>query len=382
MWGRPDEPQVAALVEARHRGARAASDGHPADLARELVDGLRGGDVVWVGSSDGDPGLSDAIAVEVTRLPEPPDVELLIASFDVPGARLLDVVAVMDRLRSPGGCPWDAEQTHASPRALPARGGPRGHRGDRERRPRAHAGGARRPAAPDRLPGPRRPGAPEPSRSTSTTSPAASSTSSSAVTPTSSPTSRPTPPTRWPPTGRRSRPPRSSTGPTRSRASRLAAGPRPGREVRRRGCTGPAGTTSSTRPSRRATSAPSCWTSSAGPGRGRRRRSRPARDAAAAGAALSRDRRSRGPTDLLSPDVAPPRGAAPPLRPGARQGASPAHSAGGVPGAPGPRADARDEVPAPTPFRGPSQYAPCEAKTAWTVRARIARSWTIDQLST
>jgi XTP/dITP diphosphohydrolase len=30
------------------------------------------------------------------------------------GAGLLDVVAVMDRLRSPGGCPWDAEQTHAS----------------------------------------------------------------------------------------------------------------------------------------------------------------------------------------------------------------------------------------------------------------------------
>ena len=31
-----------------------------------------------------------------------------------PGARLLDVVATMDRLRSPGGCPWDAEQTHES----------------------------------------------------------------------------------------------------------------------------------------------------------------------------------------------------------------------------------------------------------------------------
>jgi XTP/dITP diphosphohydrolase len=30
------------------------------------------------------------------------------------GHRLLDLVAVMDRLRSPGGCPWDAEQTHAS----------------------------------------------------------------------------------------------------------------------------------------------------------------------------------------------------------------------------------------------------------------------------
>ena len=30
------------------------------------------------------------------------------------GTALLDAAAVMDRLRSPGGCPWDAEQTHAS----------------------------------------------------------------------------------------------------------------------------------------------------------------------------------------------------------------------------------------------------------------------------
>jgi XTP/dITP diphosphohydrolase len=30
------------------------------------------------------------------------------------GERLLDLVEVMDRLRSPGGCPWDARQTHAS----------------------------------------------------------------------------------------------------------------------------------------------------------------------------------------------------------------------------------------------------------------------------
>ncbi|MDP9182792.1 MAG: MazG family protein [Actinomycetota bacterium] len=28
--------------------------------------------------------------------------------------RLLEVVAVMDRLRSAGGCPWDAQQTHSS----------------------------------------------------------------------------------------------------------------------------------------------------------------------------------------------------------------------------------------------------------------------------
>ncbi len=30
------------------------------------------------------------------------------------GAELLAAVAVMDRLRSPNGCPWDAEQTHSS----------------------------------------------------------------------------------------------------------------------------------------------------------------------------------------------------------------------------------------------------------------------------
>jgi XTP/dITP diphosphohydrolase len=40
------------------------------------------------------------------------EVEVLYASYDVPGARLLDLVAVMDRLREE--CPWDREQTHRS----------------------------------------------------------------------------------------------------------------------------------------------------------------------------------------------------------------------------------------------------------------------------
>jgi XTP/dITP diphosphohydrolase len=31
-----------------------------------------------------------------------------------PGERVLELVAVMDRLRSPGGCPWDARQSHES----------------------------------------------------------------------------------------------------------------------------------------------------------------------------------------------------------------------------------------------------------------------------
>jgi XTP/dITP diphosphohydrolase len=36
------------------------------------------------------------------------------SASDPPGAVLLELVEVMDRLRSPGGCPWDAEQSHRS----------------------------------------------------------------------------------------------------------------------------------------------------------------------------------------------------------------------------------------------------------------------------
>jgi XTP/dITP diphosphohydrolase len=87
----------------------------PRDIARQLVDTARDRQVVWLGSADGDPGLTDALAAELSRVAigaDPPPVEVLIGSHDLPGARLLDLVAVMDRLRSPGGCPWDAEQTH------------------------------------------------------------------------------------------------------------------------------------------------------------------------------------------------------------------------------------------------------------------------------
>ncbi len=82
--------------------------------ARALVEAADETEVLWVTASDGDQPLTDAVAGEVTRRQKPPDVEVLVGSWDVPGARLLDLVAVMDRLRSPGGCPWDAEQTHES----------------------------------------------------------------------------------------------------------------------------------------------------------------------------------------------------------------------------------------------------------------------------
>ena len=110
------DAQPTAIAEAGI-DVRAATAPGAAELARELVAAASTSAVVWVGSPDADPGLTDALATELSRVAshdDPPAVEVLVGSHDVPGARLLDLVAVMDRLRSPGGCPWDAEQTHAS----------------------------------------------------------------------------------------------------------------------------------------------------------------------------------------------------------------------------------------------------------------------------
>jgi XTP/dITP diphosphohydrolase len=111
-----DDPTPVALSDAGIP-VLPAPEQEPPSLARALVDEARRQRVVWVGSPDGDPGLTDALASELSRVAaqtDPPSVEVLVGSHDVPGARLLDLVAVMDRLRSPGGCPWDAEQTPTS----------------------------------------------------------------------------------------------------------------------------------------------------------------------------------------------------------------------------------------------------------------------------
>jgi XTP/dITP diphosphohydrolase len=108
--------QEAALADASV-SLRHSEFGTPREIARQLVEAARDRPVVWLGSADGDPGLTDALAAELSRVAvgsDPPPVEVLVGSHDLPGARLLDLVAVMDRLRSPGGCPWDAEQTHES----------------------------------------------------------------------------------------------------------------------------------------------------------------------------------------------------------------------------------------------------------------------------
>lgn len=89
----------------------------PVALARALLDAAASTDVVWLIGDDGDPALVEALTPEIAVRAEGGaalELEVLHGSYDLPGARLLDVVAVMDRLRSPGGCPWDAEQTHQS----------------------------------------------------------------------------------------------------------------------------------------------------------------------------------------------------------------------------------------------------------------------------
>jgi MazG family protein len=57
------------------------------------------GVVVWLPMPGADP-------------PRPPGARLVHGSSDLPGARFIDLVAIMDRLRVE--CPWDAKQTQAS----------------------------------------------------------------------------------------------------------------------------------------------------------------------------------------------------------------------------------------------------------------------------
>jgi len=86
--------------------------------ARALADLLRAaadehGSAVWLVGTGGDPALGLALG-ERAGAGGGPALEMLPGSYDLPGARLLDLVDTMDRLRSPGGCPWDAQQTHHS----------------------------------------------------------------------------------------------------------------------------------------------------------------------------------------------------------------------------------------------------------------------------
>jgi len=100
-------------------------EGEPDQVAEELLEeAAAGARVVWLADPSGaDQRLAQALGERLAAgLPGAPgagagaeiELEVLPGSYDLPGAKLLDLVAVMDRLRSPGGCPWDGKQTHQS----------------------------------------------------------------------------------------------------------------------------------------------------------------------------------------------------------------------------------------------------------------------------
>ncbi|GIH09936.1 nucleoside triphosphate pyrophosphohydrolase [Rhizocola hellebori] len=66
--------------------------------------------VVWLASPSGDEGLAREIGMRLAREPALAELELMYGSWDPPGAKLLDAVAVIDRLRAED--PWKREQTH------------------------------------------------------------------------------------------------------------------------------------------------------------------------------------------------------------------------------------------------------------------------------
>jgi XTP/dITP diphosphohydrolase len=98
--------------------ARAVSAaGHAVEVlldatAEDLLAAADAQDVVWLASDEEATTFPGVLAERIVTGEQGPHVEVLHGSYDVPGARLLDLVEVMERLRTQ--CPWDREQTHES----------------------------------------------------------------------------------------------------------------------------------------------------------------------------------------------------------------------------------------------------------------------------
>jgi XTP/dITP diphosphohydrolase len=80
--------------------------------AADLVRGASTGTLVWLAGPDGDENLMREVGGVLIGVDDPPEVEVLPGAYDLPGARVLDLVSVMETLRR--DCPWDRKQTHAS----------------------------------------------------------------------------------------------------------------------------------------------------------------------------------------------------------------------------------------------------------------------------
>ncbi|MBB5956330.1 XTP/dITP diphosphohydrolase [Saccharothrix tamanrassetensis] len=105
------------------------SSGHDSVLPAAALPAIRGAAAVFA-AEDLDRSYWDALGVApvspvdgpvvyLTADPDDPYARALISDGasvvrNPVGTALVDAVSVMDRLRSPGGCPWDAEQDHKS----------------------------------------------------------------------------------------------------------------------------------------------------------------------------------------------------------------------------------------------------------------------------
>lgn len=123
LCGSPGHPQLPALTDAGITGEILEEDAGLPALAEALAAAAAqaGGPVVWLaggparaalgtgtgGSSENVTGLLTALGSLGARAPV---TTVLRGSADLPGARLLDLVATMAILRAE--CPWDAKQTH------------------------------------------------------------------------------------------------------------------------------------------------------------------------------------------------------------------------------------------------------------------------------
>jgi XTP/dITP diphosphohydrolase len=87
----------------------AVVDPDPETLVRALGDH---DSIVWLAGPAGDETFARQLGLRLAGEPALAELELMYGSWDPPGARLLDAVAVMDRLASPGGDPWKRQQTH------------------------------------------------------------------------------------------------------------------------------------------------------------------------------------------------------------------------------------------------------------------------------
>jgi XTP/dITP diphosphohydrolase len=118
-------PAPAAVSPGAAPGGGTGERGRAGGLASLLADAAARaeGPVAWL-TGDGGPGRpggaagpgagdgAGALLRALRELPAGPETEVLQGSRDLAGARLLDLVTLMEILRAE--CPWDAKQTHES----------------------------------------------------------------------------------------------------------------------------------------------------------------------------------------------------------------------------------------------------------------------------